>query len=86
MWNESEAPARARWQVRPARRTEDFFAAVDRSRAFRRNPNGDGITLMGQGGYSTPDEFRPAGPQPVTQAAVAALAAAARLRGYPPPS
>ena len=35
MWNAGDVPARARWEVRPALRTEEMFAAIDRSRAHR---------------------------------------------------
>jgi mannose-6-phosphate isomerase-like protein (cupin superfamily) len=88
MWNRSEAPARARWEVRPALRTEAIFAAVDRSRRHRRNPRGGGITLVGAGRvlHAFPDELRLAAPQALARPLIAVLAAVARVRGYPRPA
>ena len=85
MWNAPKAPARTRWQVRPALRTERLFAAIDRSRAHRRHPEGGGMTLVGAGGvlHAFPNEFRLAAPQPLARVVVAGLAAVARLQGYP---
>ena len=36
MWSSGDGPTRASWQVRPALRTEDFFAAVHEMRAAGR--------------------------------------------------
>jgi mannose-6-phosphate isomerase-like protein (cupin superfamily) len=87
MWNASERPARARWEVRPALRTEEMFAAIDRSRAFRRSPKGGGMTALGAAPVlrEFSEEFRLTLPGVVTAPLLAGLAAAARLRGYPRP-
>lgn len=87
MWNAGERPVRARWEVRPALRTQEMFAAIDRSRAFRRSPKGGGMTPLGAGPVlrEFSEEFRLALPGPLATPLVAALAAVARLRGYPRP-
>jgi mannose-6-phosphate isomerase-like protein (cupin superfamily) len=86
MWNASERRARARWEVRPALRTQEFFAAVDRSRAFRSGKDG-GMTPLGAGPVMAEfsDEFRLALPGPLDRPVVALLALGGRLRGYPRP-
>jgi mannose-6-phosphate isomerase-like protein (cupin superfamily) len=87
MWNPHSRPARARWETRPAGRTEAWFTAL--------------AELQGTGhvdDHGTPrplpfaalahayrDTFRlAAGPQPATRLAVAALAGAARATGRAP--
>ena len=79
MW--ATAHSRANWQVRPALRTADFFAAVDASRSYRKSAKGGNMTPLGAGRvlreYS--DVFRMKIPGPV----VGVLALLGRLRGYP---
>jgi mannose-6-phosphate isomerase-like protein (cupin superfamily) len=82
-WNSGGTAARAKWQVRPAQRTEDFFQAVHKLRAA-----GHGA----RAGLSPPagalvarefsSEFTPALSQVVRSAFLPALAGWAKLRGY----
>ena len=82
-WNSGGTTARAKWQVRPAQRTEDFFAAVHKLRA-----DGHGT----KAGLSPPagalvarefsSEFTPALSQVVRSVFLPALASWAKLRGY----
>ena len=60
MWNGGSSPARASWQVRPALRTEQLFAAMNESRAFRRSRKGGAMTPVGAGPVlrAFRDEFR----------------------------
>jgi mannose-6-phosphate isomerase-like protein (cupin superfamily) len=85
MWNSGEVTTRASWQVRPALRTEDFFASVHRLRESGRHGDGGMLTPLGAGVVmrAYPDEFRLPLPAPVHRAATGLLAALARLRGYP---
>ena len=87
MWNAGDAPARARWEVRPALRTAEMFAAIDRSREFRSHPKGGGMTVLGAAPVLAEfrDEFRLTAPAPVMRPLVALLARVARTRGYPSP-
>ena len=87
MWNAGEEPARARWEVRPALRTQEMFAAIDRSRAFRRSPKGGGMTPVGAAPVllEFSEEFRLTLPSVVALPLLGGLAAVARLRGYPRP-
>ena len=86
MWNAGSAPVRARWEVRPALRTQEFFAAVDRSRAFR-SSKGGAMTPLGAAPVlrEFSEEFRLTVPGVVSAPLLAGLAAVARLRGYPRP-
>ena len=87
MWNAGSAPVRARWEVRPALRTQEMFAAIDRSRAFRRSSKGGAMTPVGAGPVlrEFSDEFRLTLPGVVTAPLLAGLSVVARLRGYPRP-
>jgi mannose-6-phosphate isomerase-like protein (cupin superfamily) len=87
MWNAGGAPVRARWEVRPALRTEEMFAAIDRSRAFRCSPKGGGMTPAGAAPVlrEFSDEFRLTVPGVVAAPLLAGLSVVARLRGYPRP-
>jgi hypothetical protein len=87
MWNGGEAPCRAVWSVTPALRTEEFFAAVEESRAHARAARGGTITLLGSGPVlrEFAGEFRLPLPAAIARPLLAALAALARLRGYPVP-
>ena len=87
MWNASESPARARWEVRPALRTEEMFAAIDRSRAHRSQPGDGAMTVLGAAPVLNEfsDEFRLTAPALVMRPVMALLAAVARSRGYPSP-
>ena len=86
MWNSGGTVTRASWQVWPALRTEDFFAAVQAMRAAGKAGKGGMITLPAAGLIfaAFPDEFRLAMPAPLWRLVVALLAGIARLRGYPP--
>jgi len=87
MWNPGARPARARWETRPAGRTEEWFtalaslqgtAAVDASGRPKLLP----FTALA---HEYRDTFRlAAGPGPATQIAVRALALAARETGRAP--
>jgi quercetin dioxygenase-like cupin family protein len=87
MWNAGDAAARARWEVRPPLRTEEMFAAIDRSRAHRAHPKGGGMTVLGAAPVLSEfsDEFRLTAPALVMKPVLALLAAVARTRGYPSP-
>ena len=87
MWNAGERPARARWEVRPALRTEEMFAAIDRSRAHRSQPTTGGMTVLGAAPvlHAFNDEFRLTAPAIVMRPVMALLAFVARSRGYPSP-
>ena len=87
MWNAGERPARARWEVRPALRTEEMFAAIDRSRSFRAHPKGGGMTVLGAAPVLSrfSEEFRLTAPALVMKPVMALLAIVARTRGYPSP-
>jgi mannose-6-phosphate isomerase-like protein (cupin superfamily) len=88
MWNASEQPARARWEVRPALRTEEMFAAIDRSRAFASQPKTGGMTLLGAAPVLSEfsDEFRLTAPSLIMKPVMAMLSLVARRRGYPTPA
>jgi quercetin dioxygenase-like cupin family protein len=82
-WNSGTAPARAKWQVRPAQRTEDFFRSID---SLRAQGHGTSAGLSPPAGallareFSA--EFKPALPQVARTLFLPALAAFARRRGY----
>jgi mannose-6-phosphate isomerase-like protein (cupin superfamily) len=82
-WNSGGTIARARWQVRPAQRTEDFFAAVDR---LRKQGHGTSAGLSPPAGALVArefsGEFTPAVSQVVRSAFLPALAGWAKFRGY----
>jgi mannose-6-phosphate isomerase-like protein (cupin superfamily) len=84
MWSSGAGPARATWQTRPALRTADFWRELDAARRTR---------PTGKGGLLTPvaiapllrryrPEFQLALPAPLERTALAALNAAARVKGY----
>lgn len=83
MWCGDEVPTRARWEVRPALRTADFFAAIDASRRYRKSARGGIMTPLGAGRvlHEYSDVFRLKVPGPV----FGFLAVLGRLRGYPRP-
>lgn len=87
MWNSGATPARASWQVRPALRTEQLFAAMDESRAYRRSEKGGAMTTVGAAPVlrAFRDEFRLPLPDAPTRPLLAALSLVARIRGYPRP-
>jgi quercetin dioxygenase-like cupin family protein len=85
MWNATEDPARAIWQTRPRGRTEDWFRALDGlQRSGRVDKNGmPGPLAMGVLLTHYRDVFRlSARPRALVRAALAALGALGRLRGY----
>ena len=85
MWNGGATTCRARWQVRPALRTGELFAAIHASRAHRRSAPGGSMTPVGAGLVlrEFSDEFRLAAPSLVTRPLLAAASVLARARGYP---
>jgi mannose-6-phosphate isomerase-like protein (cupin superfamily) len=85
MWNSAGATTRASWQVRPALRTEDFFATVQALRASGRHGKHGMLTPLGGGVLlrAFPDEFRLALPGVVQRPLATVLGGLARLRGYP---
>ena len=84
-WNSGTCVTRATWQVRPALRTEQFFAAVHEMRAAGAAGKGGMITMPAAGMIfkAFPDEFRLVMPELARRPAIALLAAIGRLRGYP---
>ena len=87
--SQSEHFERARWETRPAGRTEEWFRALSSLQGTewvddRGLPEPLAFAALANG-YQ--DTFRLAGsPQPVTRIALAAAAALARLRGFRQPS
>jgi quercetin dioxygenase-like cupin family protein len=87
MWNDSDEPARVRWETKPAGRTEEWFRSIDSlyedgtvKEDGRASPLAFGVLLKE---YS--DVFRLAvGPEPLTKPIVSLLAALGRVRGYRP--
>ena len=87
MWNPGPEPARVLWQTRPAGRTEEWFAAIDRlHREGKVGRNGmPGPLAFAALLTEYDDVFRlAAGPEPVVRGALAALAPLGRMRGYGP--
>lgn len=82
-WNSGTSTARAKWQVRPAQRTEEFFRAVDK---LRKQGHGASAGVSPPAGAllarEFSDEFRPALSPVVRSLFLPALAALARRRGY----
>jgi mannose-6-phosphate isomerase-like protein (cupin superfamily) len=82
-WNSGTTAARARWQVRPAQRTEEFFRSIDR---LRKQGHGTSAGVNPSAGALVAREFsaefRPALPQVARTLLLPALAAVARRRGY----
>jgi mannose-6-phosphate isomerase-like protein (cupin superfamily) len=88
MWNPGSGDARVLWQTRPAGRTEEWFAAIDRlHREGKVGRNGmPGPLAFAALLTEYDDVFRlAAGPEPVVRSALAALAPLGRMRGYGPP-
>ena len=85
-WNSGNCVTRASWRVRPALRTEQFFAAVHEMRAAGAAGKGGMITMPAAGMIfkAFPDEFRLVMPELARRPVVALLAAIGRVRGYPP--
>src|SRR5437899_154964 len=84
MWNAGTEQTRVRWQVRPAGRTEQWFASVAAVRAEHGKP---GLLAYAVLLTEFRDVFRPVVPAaPVVRALLAALAPIGRLRGYRPVS
>jgi mannose-6-phosphate isomerase-like protein (cupin superfamily) len=85
MWNSGPTPTRATWQVRPAMRTEQFFAAVHKMRAAGHAGKDGMITLPAAGlvFQAFPDEFRLAIPAIVRRPLTAVLATVGRALRYP---
>jgi mannose-6-phosphate isomerase-like protein (cupin superfamily) len=85
MWNSGEVTTRASWQVRPALRTEDFFAAVHEMRESGRHGANGMLTPLGAGVILREyrDEFRLPVPAALEGPVLGLLAGLARLRGYP---
>jgi len=88
MWNPGPDEARVLWQTRPAGRTEEWFAAIDRlHREGRVGRNGmPGALAFAALLTEYRDVFRLAGgPEPLVRGALAALAPLGRMRGYARP-
>jgi mannose-6-phosphate isomerase-like protein (cupin superfamily) len=86
MWASGGETTRATWQVRPALRTEDFFAAVAAMRAAGKTSKHGGMIDPPAAGLifqAFPDEFRLALPAILRRPAVGLLALVGKLRGYP---
>jgi len=78
MWNPGGVPARARWQTRPALRTEEWFATVDR--AQRAGPRGR-IGLLGALPRFRDVFVLKAGPEPIVYGVLTVLSPVTRLLG-----
>jgi mannose-6-phosphate isomerase-like protein (cupin superfamily) len=87
MWNPGARPARARWETRPAGRTEEWFTALA---ALQGTPAVDAsgrpkVLPFAALAHEYRDTFRlAAGPDPATKTAVRALALAANATGRTP--
>jgi mannose-6-phosphate isomerase-like protein (cupin superfamily) len=87
VWNEGDHPARARWQTRPAGRTEEWFRGIDGLfREGRMGRNGmPGPLAFGAYLSEFRDVFRLAvGPEILTRPLISALGVLGRARGYRP--
>lgn len=84
MWNSGETTTRASWQVRPALRTEEFFATVHGLRASGHRNRAGMLTPLAAGAVLAEyrDEFRVPIPGPLQRPVLAVLGALARVRGY----
>jgi Cupin domain len=87
MWNAGDAPVRARWQTRPAGRTEQLLRGIDRlfeeGRVGRNGMPGPLAFAAYLSEYR--DVFRlAAGPEILTRPLIGGLGAIGRLRGYRP--
>jgi mannose-6-phosphate isomerase-like protein (cupin superfamily) len=85
IWNESDEPARALWQTRPAGRTEQWFRCIDSLFRDQRVGRGGMPSPLAFGVYLT--EFRDVfrlgtAPDIFTRPVLAALALIGRARGY----
>jgi quercetin dioxygenase-like cupin family protein len=82
-WTSGTTAARAKWEVRPAQRTEDFFQAVHKLRAAGHGTRA-GLSLPASAlvAREFSREFTPAVSQVVRSLLLPALAVWARLRGY----
>lgn len=86
MWASGGEVTRASWQLRPALRSEDFFAAVHRMRAAGKTSKHGGMIDLPAAGLvfqAFPDEFRLAMPALVRRPVVALLALVGNARRYP---
>ena len=81
MWNASAAEARARWETRPAGRTEQWFRAVDRAIAEASGKMPGAVTML-----TLIDEYDDTirlamGPEKLTRQVTGAIGAIGRKRG-----
>jgi mannose-6-phosphate isomerase-like protein (cupin superfamily) len=82
-WNSGGTVARAKWQVRPAQRTEDFFESVHKLRAAgHRSANGLDLPAGALVATEYSKEFTPALHQVARGVLLPLLARFARMRGY----
>jgi mannose-6-phosphate isomerase-like protein (cupin superfamily) len=84
MWNSTDVPTRATWEISPALRTESFFRSVHELRAAGHAGKHGMITPLAAGTVlrAFRDELRLPVPRPLEGAAVRLLGALGRLRGY----
>jgi quercetin dioxygenase-like cupin family protein len=84
MFNSGDEPAIATWQTRPALRTADFWREMDAARRTRPTDGHGMLTPVAAAPllHEYRDTFQLAWPAPVRIAALAALRAAARVKGY----
>lgn len=88
MWPSGGEVTRASWQLRPALRSEDFFAAVAQMRAAGKVSKHGGMIDLPAAGLvfqAFPDEFRLAMPAPLRRPVIGLLALVAKIRRYPAP-
>jgi quercetin dioxygenase-like cupin family protein len=89
MWNSGSERARVLWQVRPAGRTQQWFASIDAVHQSGRVGRDGMPGILAYAVFLTEfrDVFRLATPAaPVVRALLAVLAPIGRLRGYRPTS
>jgi quercetin dioxygenase-like cupin family protein len=89
MWNSGSERARVLWQIRPAGRTEQWFASIDAVHRSGRVGRDGMPGILAYAAFLTEfrDVFRLATPAaPVVRALLAVLAPIGRLRGYRPVS
>jgi mannose-6-phosphate isomerase-like protein (cupin superfamily) len=85
MWNPNEEPARVAWTTTPGGRTEEWMRTLDRLQREGKVGSKGMPGLLAFATYLTEykDVFRlAAGPRPVVQGLLAALAPLGRLKGY----
>jgi mannose-6-phosphate isomerase-like protein (cupin superfamily) len=87
IWNSGDVPTRARWQTRPAGRTEQWFRSIDALHTEGRVGRNGMPGPLAFGAYLSEfdDVFRlSVGPEPLTRPLISVLGVLGRARGYHP--